>query len=98
MGKALKIISISDLRQNTGDVARGVSLSEEPVFIAGRGRAAAGMVSMEVYEDSHHELDILRLLARGEKETEAGAGDELDDVLKEAEGGVDHGHGNQGQV
>ena len=58
MRETPKIISISDLRQNTGDVARGVSLSEEPVFIAGRGRAAAGMVSMEVYEDSQHELDI----------------------------------------
>ena len=35
------------------------------------------MVSMEAYEASQHELDILRLLARGEKEIEAGIGYEL---------------------
>jgi hypothetical protein len=43
------------------------------------------MVSMRAYEESQHELDILRLLARGEKEIEAGVGWELDEVLKEAD-------------
>ena len=38
-----------------------------------RGRVAVVMVSMQAYEESQHELDILRLLARGEKEIEAGA-------------------------
>ena len=85
MPKTPKIIPISDLRQNASDVVRGVSSSREPVFITQRGRAAAVMVSMEVYEDSQHELDILRLLARGEKEIEAGAGYELEEVLKEAD-------------
>jgi prevent-host-death family protein len=85
MSKTPKIIPISDLRQNASDVVRGVSSSREPVFITQRGRAAAVMVSMEAYEDSQHELDILRLLARGEKEIEAGVGYELNDVLKEAD-------------
>jgi hypothetical protein len=40
---------------------------------------------METYEVSQRELDILRLLARGEKEIEAGVGHELGDVLKEAD-------------
>ena len=85
MPKTPKIIPISDLRQNASDVVRGVSSSREPVFITQRGRAAAVMVSMEAYEESQHELDILRLLARGEKEIEAGIGYELEDVLKEAD-------------
>jgi prevent-host-death family protein len=80
-----KIIPISDLRQNASDVVRGVSSSREPVFITQRGRAAAVMVSMQVYEEFQHELDILRLLARGEKEIAAGMGYELEDVLKEAD-------------
>jgi prevent-host-death family protein len=80
-----KIIPISDLRQNASDVVKGVSSSREPVFITQRGRAAAVMVSMEVYENSQHEMDVLHLLARGEKEIEAGIGHELDDVLKEAD-------------
>ena len=50
-----------------------------------RGRAAAVMVSMQVYEESQHEIDLLRLLARGEKEIEAGLGYDLEEVLKEAD-------------
>ena len=80
-----KIIPISDLRQNASGVVKSVSSSREPVFITQRGRAAAVMVSMEVYENSQHEMDVLHLLARGEKEIEAGIGHELDDVLKEAD-------------
>lgn len=80
-----KIIPISDLRQNASDVVKSLSSSREPVFITQRGRAAAVMVSMEVYENSQHETDVLYLLARGEKEIEAGIGHELDDVLKEAD-------------
>lgn len=85
MPKAPKIIPISDLRQNASDVVKSISSSREPVFITQRGRAAAVMVSMEVYKNTQHEMDILRLLARGEKEIAAGTGYELDDVLKEAD-------------
>ena len=84
MAKTPKIIPVSDLRQKTSDVLKDIS-SGEPVFITQRGRAAAVMVSMKAYEHSQHELDILRLLARGEKEIEAGAGHEFDKVLKEAD-------------
>jgi hypothetical protein len=40
---------------------------------------------MEAYEHSQHELELLRLLARGEKEIEAGKGYDLDAVLAEAD-------------
>jgi hypothetical protein len=43
------------------------------------------MVSMEVYEHTLHELEVLRLLARGEKEIETGKGYDLDAVLSEAD-------------
>jgi prevent-host-death family protein len=85
MPKTPKIIPISDLRQNASEVVKGISSTKEPVFITQRGRAAAVMVSMQAYEESQHELDILRLLARGEKEIEAGLGFELKEVLKEAD-------------
>jgi prevent-host-death family protein len=85
MPRTPKIIPISDLRQNASDVVKSVSSSREPVFITQRGRAAAVMVSMAVYENSQHEMDVLHLLAKGEKEIEAGTGHELDDVLKEAD-------------
>jgi len=85
MPRAPKIIPISDLRQNASDVVKSVSSSREPVFITQRGRAAAVLVSMEVYKNAQHEMDILHLLASGEKEIEAGTGYELDDVLREAD-------------
>ena len=85
MPNAPKIIPISDLRQNASAVVKNVSSSREPVFITQRGRAAAVMVSMEVYKNAQHEMDILHLLAGGEKEIAAGIGHELNDVLKEAD-------------
>ena len=85
MPNAPKIIPISDLRQNASDVVKSISSSREPVFITQRGRAAAVMVSMEVYKSTLHEMDILHLLARGEKEIAAGTGYELDDVMREAD-------------
>ena len=85
MSKTPKIIPISDLRQNASDVVKNLTSSKEPVFITQRGRAAAVMVSMEAFEQSQHEMDVLHLLARGEKEIEAGVGYELGDVLKEAD-------------
>jgi len=85
MSRIPKIIPISDLRQNASDVVKGVSSSREPIFITQRGRAAAVLVGMEAYEDSQRELDVLRLLARGEKEIDAGIGHELDEVLREAD-------------
>lgn len=80
-----KIIPISDLRQNASGVVKSVSSSREPVFITQRGRATAVMISMEVYQNVQHEMDVLHLLARGEKEIEASIGHELDDVLKDAD-------------
>jgi len=85
MAKTPKIIPISDLRQNASDVVKQVASSREPVFITQRGRAAAVVVSMESYERSQHEREILRLLALGEKEIQAGTGYSLDEVLKEAD-------------
>jgi prevent-host-death family protein len=80
-----KIIPISDLRRNASDVVKGVSKTKQPVFITQRGKAAAVMMSMETYEETQHEMDILRLLAKGEKEIEAGVGYDLDEVLQEAD-------------
>jgi prevent-host-death family protein len=80
-----KIIPISELRQKASDVVKDISRSRQPVFITQRGRAAAVIISTDVYEETQHEIDILRLLARGEKEIEAGVGHDLDELLKEAD-------------
>jgi prevent-host-death family protein len=85
MAKIPNIIPITDLRQDATTIVKKVKTSREPLVITQRGRAAAVIVSMEDYEHSQHELELLRLLARGEKEIEAGKGYDLDAVLAEAD-------------
>ena len=85
MAKIPNIIPITDLRQDATTIVKRVKASREPLVITQRGRAAAVMVSMEDYEHSQHELELLRLLARGEKEIEVGKGYDLDVVLAEAD-------------
>lgn len=85
MGKVPNIIPITDLRQDAASVLRRVRDSKEPVFITQRGRAAAVMLSPEAYERAERDRELLRLLARGEKEIAAGKGFDLRDVLAEAD-------------
>ena len=85
MAKIPNIIPITDLRQNATAIVKRVTASREPIVITQRGRAAAVMVSMEAYKHSQHELEILRLLACGEKEIEAGKAYDLEAVFAEAD-------------
>jgi len=85
MAKIPNIIPITDLRQNATAIVKQVTASGEPLVITQRGRAAAVMVSMEAYKHSQHEVEILRLLACGEKEIEADKGVDLEVVLAEAD-------------
>lgn len=85
MSKLPNLIPVTDLRQDATGILKKVSSSRDPVIITQRGRAAAVLMSVEAYERSQSELDILRLLAKGEKEIERGRGHSLDDVLKEAD-------------
>lgn len=85
MASVPDIIPITDLRQDASGVVRRASESQQPVFITQRGRATAVVVSAKAYERTQHELEILRLLARGEAEIEASTGHALADVLAEAD-------------
>jgi prevent-host-death family protein len=85
MAHSPKIIPISDLRQDASGILKRMAASHDPLFITQRGRATAVMVSMQDYEQTQHELEILRLLARGEKEIESGKGIDLKTVLAEAD-------------
>ena len=85
MGKLLNIIPVSDLRQDAAKVLKRVKDSREPVVITQRGRAAAVLLSVEAFEQSERDRELLRLLAKGEREIEAGEGHDLDSVLAEAD-------------
>ena len=85
MGKLPNIVPISDLRQDAAKVLKQVRGSREPIIITQRGRAAAVLLSVESFERSERDKEILRLLARGEREIEAGEGYSLEEVLAEAD-------------
>ena len=85
MGKLLNIIPVSELRQDAAKVLKRVKDSREPVVITQRGRAAAVMLSVEAFEQSERDRELLRLLAKGERDIEAGEGHDLDSVLAEAD-------------
>ena len=85
MPKIPDIVPITDLRQDAAAVLARVRKSAQPIVITQRGRAAAVMVSAESYARSESERQILRLLARGEREIAKGKGYDLDSVLAEAD-------------
>ena len=85
MANLPNIIPITALRQDAATVLKQVSNSDDPFVITQRGRAAAVLLSAEAYRRAESERQILRLLARGEKEIAEGRGIDLDTVLAEAD-------------
>lgn len=85
MSKVPKIIPITDLRQDAASVLKRVRESKQPFFITQRGRAAAVIQSTDAYERGEHDRELLRILARGDKEIAAGEGYDLESVLADAD-------------
>ena len=85
MPKVPDIMPVTDLRQGAAAALKRVRVSKKPLVITQRGRAAAVMLSVEAYERSENERQILRLLARGEHEIARGKGHDLDRVLAAAD-------------
>lgn len=89
MAKVPDIMPVTDLRQDAAAALKRVRTSKQPLVITQRGRAAAVMLSIEAYERVEHERQLLRLLARGEREIKAGKGHDLATVLAEAQALLD---------
>lgn len=85
MGKIPKLVPVSDLRQDVAAVLKRLHASLEPLVITQRGRATAVLLSVEAFERREQERELLQLIARGEKEIEAGEGSDMDAVLAEAD-------------
>ena len=85
MPKIPEVIPVTDLRQDAAAALKKVRSSNQPLVITQRGRATAVMLSIEAFEQGEHERQILRLLARGEREIAAGRGYDLESVLREAD-------------
>lgn len=85
MAKSARNVSVAELGEDPGRVVRRVRASKQPVMLTERGQAQAVLLSVEAYERSEREREILRELARGEREIASGRGFSLDKVLADAE-------------
>ena len=85
MSRIPEIVPVKELRQDTAAVLKRVRSSPQPLVITQRGRGAAVMLSVAAYERGERERELLRLLVRGEQEIAAGVGQDLDEVLAEAD-------------
>ena len=85
MAKLMNILPVSDLRQDAAKILKQLRENKEPIIITQRGRAAAVLIGVEAYKQSEQEKELLRLLAKGDREIELGEGYDLDNVLAEAD-------------
>lgn len=85
MAKVPEIIPVSDLRQGAAGLLGRVRKTRKPIVITQRGRAAAVIVSIESYQEAEREREILRRIARGEREVKSHRGHDLASVLEDAD-------------
>lgn len=85
MAKPLNTIPLTGLKQDLLSALKRVRKSKRPLIVTDRGKASVVLLSMEAYEKAEQEREILRLLARGEKEIAVGKGYDLDQVMAEAD-------------
>ena len=80
-----QIIPITDLTQDAASVLQQVRKSDEPLVITQRGRPAAVLLSIEAYEKSDRDRQLLLMLAQGDKEIATSEGYSLHSVMEEAD-------------
>ena len=85
MVKSARNVSFAELGENPSRVARRVRGSRGPIVVTERGRAQAVLMSVEAFERGEREREILRELARGEREIASGVGFSLEKVLADAD-------------
>ena len=85
MAKTSRAVSVAELRENPAGVVRRVRGSKRPMMLTEKGRAQAVLLSVEAYERGEREREILRELARGEREIAAGRGFSLKRILADAD-------------
>jgi prevent-host-death family protein len=79
------IIPVTDLRQDAAAILKKLQGSSGPLVVTQRGRAIAVIQSVDAYEKSERERELLHFLAFGEKEIAGGNGHTLASVMKEAD-------------
>jgi len=81
----LSTVSVGDLQRDALSIVDGLKGSTGPTAVTEDQRPKAVLMSLEAFERSEDERRLLKRLALGEVEIEAGEGYDLDEVLAEAD-------------
>jgi len=77
--------SVSDLRRRAAKLLARIRTSEQPVVIMQRGRATAMLLGVEHYGAMKREREILRRIARGDREISGRSGASLMSAIADAD-------------
>ena len=78
-----RIKPISYIKAHASEVLRGLSEHADPLIITQNGEAKAVLQDIDAYEQTQETLALLRLLALGKREIEAGETKEASVVFSE---------------
>ncbi|MFT4826273.1 MAG: prevent-host-death family protein [Halioglobus sp.] len=82
MKPSTNIISISYLKANTSDVVNQLQEQREPMIITQNGEAKMVVQDIESYEKTQQTLAVLKILALGQQQIEAGRGVKASTAIK----------------
>nr|WP_155440366.1 type II toxin-antitoxin system Phd/YefM family antitoxin [Pseudoduganella ginsengisoli] len=74
---------ISYLKSHAAEIVKDISESREPMLITQNGEAKLVVMDVRTYEEQEQTLALLKILALGNKEIEAGRFRSAEDVFAE---------------
>jgi prevent-host-death family protein len=82
-----RVKPISYLKAHAADIVREMESSSEPLVITQRGEAKAVLQDIRSFESTQETLALLKILALGERQLEAGKVQRASDVFKRLRAG-----------
>jgi prevent-host-death family protein len=79
---------ITYLKNQTADVLNQINATHRPVIITQNGKARAVLQDPESYEKMKNAIGLLKLVAQGEQDIQAGRTVRAPDVFKRARAGL----------
>jgi prevent-host-death family protein len=83
--KPSRVRPLSHLKSRAAEMIRNITESREPMLITQNGEAKVVVQDVQSYEDVHQTLALLKILAMGQKNIEAGECYSAADIFTEIE-------------
>ena len=97
MRYSTQIKPISYVKAHAAELLARITEEREPIIITQNGEARAVLVDVHSYEESQETMALLKILAIGEKEIEAGQTYPIEEVIAEIRGNRSVRNGKAGR-